>query len=137
MLTTVKANGTYITNDKERLFFNSVSSGYTRNQYKIHLQKYLDVWGYKDSDELLSKDPSQIENQLIDSIITCKERGMKHGAIMNYVKPVVTLCKISDITVNTKKVTRFIPLEVRNSSFLNCSHHPLVEYFPLSKSSEF
>jgi hypothetical protein len=52
MLTTVKANGTYITNDKERLFFNSVSSGYTRNQYKIHLQKYLDVWGYKDSDEL-------------------------------------------------------------------------------------
>jgi hypothetical protein len=75
MLTTVKANGTYITNDKERLFFNSVSSGYTRNQYKIHLQKYLDVWGYKDSDELLSKDPSQIENQLIDSIITCDAWG--------------------------------------------------------------
>jgi hypothetical protein len=39
---------------------------------------------------------------------------MKHGGISNYVKPVVTLCKISDIMVNTKKVTRFMPPELRN-----------------------
>lgn len=58
MLTTLKASGTYITNDKERLFFNSVSSGYTRNQYKIN-------FGYKDSDELLSKDPRRDADMLI------------------------------------------------------------------------
>jgi hypothetical protein len=47
MLSTVNANLTYITNDKERIFFNSVSSAYTRNKYKIHLKKYLDVCGTK------------------------------------------------------------------------------------------
>jgi hypothetical protein len=70
MLGTVNANRTYITNDKERLFFNSVSSAYTRKQYKIHLQKYLDVCGYKGSGELFSKGHTEIENQLIDFIIT-------------------------------------------------------------------
>jgi hypothetical protein len=98
----------FITSDKERLFLNSVSSPYTRSQYKVHLQKYLQICGYKDTAELLSKDHIEIENQLIDFIISCKEKGMKHGAISNYLKPVVTLCKISDITVNTKKVTRRI-----------------------------
>jgi integrase len=114
------SNATYITNpnpngeDSERLFLNSVSSVYTRNQYKVHLQKYLEICGYKDLSELLSKDHIQIENELIHFIISCKEKGMKHAAIMNYVKPIVTLAKISDIMVNTKKVCRFMPPELRN-----------------------
>jgi hypothetical protein len=103
----------FITSDKERLFLNSVSSPFTRSQYKVHLQKYLQIYGYKDTTELLSKDHIQIENQLIDFIISCKEKGMKRGAISNYVKPVVTLCKISDVMVNLRKYHQKILLGVK------------------------
>lgn len=98
----------------ERLFLNSVGSEYTKQHYKLYLQKYLDICGYKDTTELLSRDHKQIERELIEVIITLKENGMKHEAIMNYIKPVITFCKISDIMINTRKVTRFMPPLVKS-----------------------
>jgi hypothetical protein len=70
----------------------------------IYLQKYLHISGYNDTAELLSKDHKQIERELIEVIITLKEKGMKHAARMNYIKPVVTFCKINDIMINSKKL---------------------------------
>lgn len=37
---------------------------------------------------------------------------MKRGAISNYVKPVVAICKISDIVLNTNKIDRYMPAKV-------------------------
>ena len=36
---------------------------------------------------LLNKDHKEIENQIIEFIITLKEKGMKRAAIFNYTSP--------------------------------------------------
>jgi hypothetical protein len=48
--------------------------------------KYICRNQYKDINELLSRDHIQIENELIHFIITCKNKGTKHAAIMNWPK---------------------------------------------------
>jgi len=98
----------------ERLFLNSVASKYTRTAYKFYLQKYLEICGYKDTTELLARDHKQIENEIIEVIITFKEKGMKRAAIANYTKPVISFCKISDIMLNTRKINKFLPPRTRN-----------------------
>ena len=39
----------------------------------------------------LDKDHKEIEHQIINFIITSKEKGMKRGAIANYVTPITQL----------------------------------------------
>lgn len=102
-------------NREERLFFNSLSSEYTKLNYKTCLDKYLKTVGYKEGlTELLAKQPKEIENDLIDFIISLKDRGCKHSTIINYVKPVVACCKVNDVVLNVNRVNRFIPRNVRN-----------------------
>jgi integrase len=78
------------------------------------LDKYLQIVGYKDLSTLLSKTPKEIENDLIEFIISLKERGCKRSTIANYVKPVIGVRNVNDIILNTSKINRFIPPNVRN-----------------------
>jgi site-specific recombinase XerC len=98
----------------ERLFLNSVASEYTKSTYKFYLKKYIELCGYKDATELLALGHKQIEDEVINVIITFKERGMKRAAIANYTKPVISFCKINDIMVNTRKINKFLPPRTRN-----------------------
>ena len=68
----------------------------------------------KNITELLSKDHKEIENQIIDFIITSKEKGMKRIAISNYTCPVISFCKINDIMLNTMKINKFMPPQVKS-----------------------
>ena len=47
---------------------------------------------------------------------------MKHAAIMNYIKPVVTFCKINDMMINSKKISRFMPPVVKSKKTFGYSH---------------
>lgn len=96
-----------------RLYLSSLNSDYTRKCYKVYLDKYLQIAGYNLS-ELLAKQPKEIENELIEFIISLKESGSKFSTITNYVKPILGLCKISDIVLNVNKINRFIPPYVRS-----------------------
>ncbi len=101
----------------ERLYFSSIASPYTQNLYRIYLQKYLAFYGMTNVSELLTKDQKQIENQIIEFIITSKEKGMKRAAIPNYTCPVVSFCKINDIILrikDTNKINKFMPAHVRS-----------------------
>lgn len=97
----------------ERLLLNSVKSPYSQKKYTDNLRKYLRTHGYDSADQLLSKGHKEIENEVVDFIITCKDKGMRHAAILNYVKPVISLCKINDILFNSTKVMKFMPPNVR------------------------
>lgn len=55
----------------ERLLLNSVKSPYSQEGYRRNLRKYLVTYGYNSSDQLLSKGRKEIENELVDFIITC------------------------------------------------------------------
>ncbi|MGG6460984.1 MAG: hypothetical protein ACM3JQ_06115, partial [Candidatus Eiseniibacteriota bacterium] len=96
-----------------RLLLNSVKSPYSQKKYTENLRKYLHTHGYDSADQLLSKGHKGIETEVIDFIITCKEKGMRHAAILNYVKPVISMCKINDILINTTKIMKFMPPNVR------------------------
>ncbi len=97
----------------ERLFLNSLPSPYTQRCYKVYLSKYLDHYGMKNVTDLLSKDHKQIENQIIEFIITSKEKGMRRSAISNYTNPVISFCKINDVMLNTTKINKFMPSPVK------------------------
>jgi hypothetical protein len=104
---------TRVETEGERLLLNSVKSPYSQKKYTDNLRKYLRTHGYDSAEQLLSKGHKEIENEVIDFIIPCKEKGMRHAAILNYVKPVISLCKINDIVFNSTKVMKFMPPNVR------------------------
>ncbi|MGA9941118.1 MAG: hypothetical protein WBP88_03865, partial [Nitrososphaeraceae archaeon] len=67
--------------DAERLYYSSISSPYTKRVYRTYLEKYLAFYGMKNVNELLTKDHKEVERQIIEFIITLKEKGMKRSAI--------------------------------------------------------
>ena len=105
----------------ERLFLNSLASPYTRNLYMIYLQKYLKAFGYRDLNDLADKgmrNPKQVENEIIDLIITLKEKGTKRGAISNYTKSIIAFCKINDIVLKgVSNVMAFLDIAM-NDAFI-------------------
>jgi len=91
----------------------------------IYLQKYLKAFGYRDLNDLADKgilNPKQIENEIIDLIITLKEKGTKRGAISNYMKSLIAFCKINDIILNTNRIRKFMPSNVRSKKTNAYSH---------------
>ena len=69
---------------QERLFLNSVASVYSRKTYSYFLHNYLkQVFVQGNLEQFLSRRPKEIEDELIDFIITSKEKGMKRAAIFN------------------------------------------------------
>ena len=108
--------------DAERLYYSAISSPYTQRLYRTYLSKYLAFHGMKNVGELLGKDHKEIEAQIIDFIIASKEKGMKRGAISNYVTPVLSFCKINDIMVNTTKVNKFMPPQVKSKKTYGYNH---------------
>lgn len=106
----------------ERLFYSSISSPYTQRVYRTYLQKYQTSYGMKNISELITKDHKEIERQIIDFIITSKEKGMKRVAIANYTYPAISFCKINDIMLNTMKISKFMPPQVRTKKTFGYDH---------------
>lgn len=100
---------------QERLFLNSVASVYSRRAYSYFLHYYLKQvsWGCPSLEQFLSRSPKEIEDELIDFVISSKEKGMKRAAIFNYIKPVISCCKINDVAINTTKVRKFMPPNIK------------------------
>lgn len=98
---------------QERLFLNSVTSIHSRRAYSYFLHNYLKQVNFPNLVQFLSRNPKEIEDELIDFIITSKEKGMKRAAIFNYIKPIISCCKINDVGINTTKVRKFMPPNVK------------------------
>ena len=110
------------TSNAERLYYSSISSPYTQRLYRTYLQKYLAFYGMKNVSELLTKDHKEVESQIIEFIITLKEKGMKRSAIANYTCPILSFCKIMDIMVNTTKINKFMPPQVKSKKTYGYTH---------------
>lgn len=79
----------------------------------------------KNITELLEKGHKEIESQIIDFIITSKEKGMKRIAIANYTCPVISFCKINDIMLNTMKINKFMPPQVKSKKTFGYTHEQI------------
>ena len=120
--------------DVERLFYSSIASPYTRRTFRIYLQKYLAFYGMKNVSELLSptKDHKEIERQIINFIIESKEKGMKRIAISNYTCPVISFCKINDIMLNTAKINKFMPPQVKSKKTYGYTHEQIAKLLEIA-----
>ena len=50
---------------------------------------------------------------------------MKYAAILNYIKPVITFAKINDLMVNSKKINRYMPPNVRTKKTTAYTHEEM------------
>jgi hypothetical protein len=60
-------------------------------------------------DLFCENNPRLIEGNVINFIISLKDRGLGYSAIRNYVKSILAFYKINDFVLNTDKIGKFIP----------------------------
>jgi integrase len=89
-----------------QLFLESCRSEETKKQYSIYLKKYFEFAGEK---SLEFESRKAIEDKLIEYIIFLKKQGKTRAAIHNYVAPVGSFYAIHDVTLNMRKIGKFIP----------------------------
>jgi integrase len=92
----------------------------------IFLKKYLQFYKLRYLSDLLdTTDNKQVESQIINFIITMREQGKSLQAIKNYISPLVSFYRINDITVNSKKINRFMPPRVRIKNNRGYTHEEI------------
>jgi len=84
------------------LFQESFKSEFTKYTYNYYLKKY-------GIHKLKITDPRLVETEIIKFVLQMKKKGKSSTAIGNYVKAVISYYKISDVILNTKKISRFMP----------------------------
>jgi integrase len=89
-----------------KLFLESIKSEDTKKQYTYCLKKFFDFVG---SEGELPKDRKEIENKIIEYIIFLKKEGMSYYGLSNYIVPIKSYYAINDITLNVKKIGKFMP----------------------------
>ena len=82
------------------LFLDSIRFEETRKHYSLYLQKYFEFAG---------SDLDNAESKIIHFIFELKKKGKSHGAIQNYLAPIKLYYSIHDVTLNIKKIDRFLP----------------------------
>ena len=91
----------------------SFKSKHTAYGYVHYLKAYCTHYSH-DLTALLGLDQKQAEDKLISFIIEKKQSGMTWGALHNYVAAVAKFYEINkDITLNLKRVNRFMPEQIR------------------------
>ena len=93
--------------EQYELFLNSLRSDYTKKVYTITFQKYQEYMGSKEL--FCENNPRLIEHNIINFIVSLKDRGLGYSAILNYVKAILAFYKINDVILNTDKISKFIP----------------------------
>jgi integrase len=89
-------------------FVNSLSSPESRKQYTYILKKYMEFLGVKDVDELIKQEPKVVEQQIIDYMISLDKLGLSRATKSLRMAAVVALYSINDITLNRKRLSKFL-----------------------------
>jgi site-specific recombinase XerD len=89
-----------------KLFLESIKSEDTKKQYTYSLKKFFDFVG---SEGELLNDRKEIENKIIEYVVFLKKEGMSYYGLSNYIVPIKSYYAINDITLNVKKIGKFMP----------------------------
>jgi site-specific recombinase XerD len=91
-------------------FINAIKSPATQKAYNISLRRYLNHLKLKEPDELLTyaSNPRYIESQIIEYIMSLRDDGVSYNTIQFLVAPIFTFYQLNDITLNRKKVSRYL-----------------------------
>jgi intergrase/recombinase len=61
----------------------------------------------------LSNNPRKVESKIIEFIISLRNEGKSYSAILNYLNPVKAFYKINDVILNSHKINKFLPEQVK------------------------
>ena len=89
-----------------KLLLESCRSEETKKTYAYGLQKYFAFVG---GEGQLPKGTKEIESKIIEYIIYLKKEGMSYQGISNYIVPIKSFYAINDVTLNVKKIAKFMP----------------------------
>ena len=94
------------------LFLKSCRSQQTRNNYEVSFQKYIDFVG-GDNNLFCNNNVRQIEDKIIEFILSMRDEGKSYSAISNYLHPIKAFYKINDIVLNVYKISKFMPEQIK------------------------
>ena len=74
----------------------------------IHYLKYFEDWGDRKIEDLLSLHQKSIEEILSQYIVFMRDKGLSYSTIKCRLAAVVSFLEINDVTVNHKKLKKFM-----------------------------
>jgi integrase len=90
-------------------FVNAIRSSATKTVYINSLKRYMNFIRLTEVDSLIEiRDPRVIESQLIDYIMSLRNDGISYSTIKYLLAPIFTFYQLNDITLNKKKVFRYL-----------------------------
>ena len=92
-------------------FVSSLKSSITRKAYEIRLKNYLrtPIISFSTFDELLNRNPRQLEQGIIDFIIEMRYKRQMSFSAQNILLCALThFYSINDVLINRKKIAKFM-----------------------------
>ncbi|MGC1928086.1 MAG: hypothetical protein WA667_03875 [Candidatus Nitrosopolaris sp.] len=92
-------------------FINSIRSNQTKRTYLYTFKTYLQYVGIdtvEDSDALLLKNPKVIEAEIIDFLISLKDKKLSYSHVKSHLTAIIHFYTMNDILLNRKKIGKFL-----------------------------
>jgi integrase len=90
-------------------FINAIKSPATKAGYETSLKRYLNHIKKTGIDDLLvNTEPRYIESQIIDYIMSLRDKGVSYATMLFLITPIFTFYQLNDVILNRKKVSRYL-----------------------------
>ncbi len=87
---------------------------------------------YVGDDLFFENNPRIIESKIIEFILSLKNKGKSHSAILNYLNAIKSFYKINDIVLNVHKVNKFMPEPMRVNKDRAYTHEEIGKLLEIS-----
>ena len=101
--------GLFLEGTSYQNFINAIKSPATKAGYENSIRRYLNHIRKEKADDLLSNTNQRyIESQITDYIMSLRNTGISYATIQFLVAPIFTFYQLNDVTLNRKKVSRYL-----------------------------
>jgi hypothetical protein len=83
-------------------------------------------------DLFFENNPRIIESKIIEFILSLRNKGKSHGAILNYLNAIKSFYKINDIVLNVHKINKFMPEQMRVNKDRAYTHEEIGKLLEIS-----
>ena len=90
-------------------FINAIKSPKSKVGYTTSLKRYLNHLKLEEVDSMMinRKNPTLIESQIIDYIMSLRNDGLAYSTIQFLVAPILTFYSLNDVVLNKRKISRY------------------------------
>lgn len=111
-----------------RTFLYSIRSKETQRMYLLYI-KYFEKWHQKGITSLVLLHTKLIDEILIRYVISMRDKDLSSGSITARLSPIISFLDLNDITINQKKLRRFLGESKKTIKDEAYTHYDLVKMF--------